>query len=56
MNETKQPEILIIPLDLVQAIGTYLVQRPYAEVVQLIDALQRLQPAPQRPPDAAKGT
>lgn len=54
MNEQKPPENLIIPTALVQAIGDYLVKRPYAEVVQLIDALQRLQPAPQQPPDAAE--
>lgn len=49
-----KPENLIIPVGLVQAIGDYLIKRPYAEVVQLIDALQRLQPAPQQPLDAAK--
>lgn len=52
----QQPKELIIPLELVQAIGNYLAQKPYGEVYQLIAALQQLQPALQEPPSAAKET
>ena len=53
MNETK-PQNLIIPLALVEAIGNYLVTKPYGEVWQLIQALQQLQPAPEAKPETAK--
>jgi hypothetical protein len=53
MNETK-PQNLIIPLALVEAIGNYLVTKPYGEVWQLIQALQQLQPAPDAKPETAK--
>ena len=53
MNDTK-PQNLIIPTALVEAIGSYLVTKPYGEVVQLIAALQQLQPAPDAKPETAK--
>lgn len=43
---------LLIPLELAEAIANYLAQRPYAEVYQLIAALQQLQPAPEAPETA----
>ena len=49
-----RPKSLIIPIDLYEAVGNYLVQRPYAEVYQLIAALQQLQPAPEAP-ETARG-
>lgn len=42
------PIDLLIPQPLAQAIADYLMQRPYREVAGLVDALARLQPAPQR--------
>lgn len=59
INEQKPPENLIIPLELAQAIGNYILSQPcqnapVGEAYKLIDALQRLQPAPQQPPDAAE--
>lgn len=52
MNEPKQPENLIIPMELVQTIGNYILSqpttRPVNEAYQLITALQQLRPAPQQ--------
>lgn len=49
MNEQQPPKKLIISFELTNAIAQYLAQRPYAEVYQLIAALQQLQPAPEAP-------
>ncbi len=54
--ETKPPENLIIPIELVQAVANYLAQKPYGEVYQLIAALQQLKPVPQPAPEWAKET
>jgi hypothetical protein len=37
------PEQLLLPLELGQAILTYLAQRPYVEVFELVAALQSLE-------------
>lgn len=37
---------LLIPQALAQAIVNYLAQQPYADVVNLVSAMTRLQPAP----------
>lgn len=44
---SEQPQNLIIPTTLAEAIVQYLAQRPYIEVHKLIAALQQLQPAPE---------
>lgn len=46
---------LLVPTELVQAIGAYLIQRPYVEVHGFIAALQQCQPGQMEPsptPDA----
>lgn len=47
-------EMIAVPANLVQAIGAYLAQRPYREVVEVLGALAQCQPvkAPAPPPEA----
>jgi hypothetical protein len=43
MNEV--PENLVIPTQLAQEVVNFLVQQPYATVANLVQELQKLQPA-----------
>jgi len=39
-----EPKELILPIELLNKLGAYLVERPYKEVAQLINELQQLKP------------
>lgn len=43
----KPPRAIAVPLPLAQRLVDYLATRPYAEVCELIPALQRCEPVPE---------